>query len=77
MVREFIAGWDVMQILGEGAYAEVKLLVNRETGEACAMKVRNNIKNNLYMSISAFKYIIRLFQINSRNFEQYFKHCRK
>ena len=44
MVREFIAGWDVMQILGEGAYAEVKLLVNRETGEACAMKVSMDIK---------------------------------
>ena len=38
MVREFIAGWDVMQILGEGSFAEVKLLVNRESGEACAMK---------------------------------------
>ena len=41
MVREFIAGWDVMQILGEGTFAEVKLLVNRETGEACAMKEVN------------------------------------
>ena len=38
MVREFIEGWDLMQILGEGTFAEVKLLVNRETGEACAMK---------------------------------------
>ena len=27
-----------MQILGEGTFAEVKLLVNRQTGEACAMK---------------------------------------
>ena len=38
MVREFIEGWDLMQILGEGTFAEVKLLVNRDTGEACAMK---------------------------------------
>ena len=38
MVLEFIEGWDLMQILGEGSFAEVKLLVNRETGEACAMK---------------------------------------
>lgn len=30
-----------MQILGEGTFAEVKLLVNRETGEACAMKEIN------------------------------------
>ena len=38
IVREFIEGWDIMQVLGEGTFAEVKLLVNRETGEACAMK---------------------------------------
>ena len=38
MVREFIEGWDLLQILGEGTFAEVKLLVNRTTGEACAMK---------------------------------------
>jgi serine/threonine-protein kinase Chk1 len=38
MVREFIEGWDLLQILGEGTFAEVKLLVNRSTGEACAMK---------------------------------------
>ena len=31
MVREFIEGWDLMQILGEGTFAEVKLLVNRES----------------------------------------------
>ncbi len=41
MVREFIAGWNVMQVLGEGTFAEVKLLVNAETGEACAMKEIN------------------------------------
>ena len=29
MVREFIEGWDLLQILGEGTFAEVKLLVNR------------------------------------------------
>ena len=38
MVRQFIEGWDLMQILGEGTFASVKLLVNSETGEACAMK---------------------------------------
>ncbi len=41
MVREFIAGWNVMQVLGEGTFAEVKLLVNAQTGEACAMKEIN------------------------------------
>ena len=38
MAREFIEGWDLLQILGEGTFGEVKLLVNRATGEACAMK---------------------------------------
>ena len=37
-MREFIEGWDILQLLGEGNFAKVKLLVNRETGEACAMK---------------------------------------
>ena len=41
MVREFIEGWDLLQVLGEGTFAEVKLLVNRDTGEACAMKEIN------------------------------------
>ncbi|XP_059088058.1 serine/threonine-protein kinase Chk1-like isoform X2 [Tigriopus californicus] len=37
-MREFIEGWHIMQILGEGTFAEVNLLVNQQTGEACAMK---------------------------------------
>lgn len=41
MVREFIEGWDLMQVLGEGAFAKVKLLVIRDIGEACAMKEIN------------------------------------
>ena len=45
MVREFIEGWDLLQVLGEGAFAEVKLLVNRDTGEACAMKEINMEEN--------------------------------
>jgi len=38
MVREFIEGWDLVQVLGEGTFGEVKLLVNKDNGEACAMK---------------------------------------
>ncbi|EDW29334.1 GL19650, partial [Drosophila persimilis] len=30
---------DTGQTLGEGAYGEVKLLINRQTGEAVAMKM--------------------------------------
>uniref|UniRef100_T1H3N1 non-specific serine/threonine protein kinase n=1 Tax=Megaselia scalaris TaxID=36166 RepID=T1H3N1_MEGSC len=36
---EFVDGWTLAQTLGEGAYGEVKLLINRETGEAVAMKM--------------------------------------
>jgi len=38
MVREFIEGWDLVQVLGEGTFGEVKLLVSKVNGEACAMK---------------------------------------
>ncbi|XP_017105086.2 serine/threonine-protein kinase grp [Drosophila bipectinata] len=37
--REFVDGWTLAQTLGEGAYGEVKLLINRQTGEAVAMKM--------------------------------------
>ncbi|XP_037958541.1 serine/threonine-protein kinase grp [Teleopsis dalmanni] len=37
--REFVEGWAFAQTLGEGAYGEVKLLINRQTGEAVAMKM--------------------------------------
>lgn len=42
MKHEFVEGWDLVQVLGEGAYGEVKLLVNRTTQEAVAVKVLNN-----------------------------------
>lgn len=37
--REFVEGWILAQTLGEGAYGEVKLLLNRQTGETVAMKM--------------------------------------
>uniref|UniRef100_A0A672GAG8 non-specific serine/threonine protein kinase n=1 Tax=Salarias fasciatus TaxID=181472 RepID=A0A672GAG8_SALFA len=39
MVVPFVQDWDVVQTLGEGAYGEVRLLVNRQTEEAVALKV--------------------------------------
>ena len=36
---EFAEGWDLMQTLGEGAYSEVKLAVNRSTKEFVAVKI--------------------------------------
>ncbi|XP_056118972.1 serine/threonine-protein kinase Chk1 [Rhinichthys klamathensis goyatoka] len=35
----FVKDWDVVQTLGEGAYGEVRLLVNKKTEEAVAVKV--------------------------------------
>ncbi|CRK93350.1 CLUMA_CG006891, isoform A [Clunio marinus] len=37
--REFVENWNITQTLGEGAYGEVKLLINRLSGEAVAMKM--------------------------------------
>ncbi|XP_068600759.1 serine/threonine-protein kinase Chk1 [Brachionichthys hirsutus] len=39
MAVPFVKDWDLVQILGEGAYGEVRLLVNRQTEEAVAVKV--------------------------------------
>uniref|UniRef100_A0A8C7I475 Serine/threonine-protein kinase Chk1 n=1 Tax=Oncorhynchus kisutch TaxID=8019 RepID=A0A8C7I475_ONCKI len=39
MAVPFVQDWDLIQTLGEGAYGEVRLLVNRQTGEAVAVKV--------------------------------------
>lgn len=38
-VEEFVEGWDFIQTLGEGAYGEVKLVINRSTQEAVAVKI--------------------------------------
>ncbi|XP_059912930.1 serine/threonine-protein kinase Chk1 [Gadus macrocephalus] len=39
MAVPFVQDWDLVQTLGEGAYGEVRLLVNRQTEEAVAVKV--------------------------------------
>ncbi|XP_008553798.1 serine/threonine-protein kinase grp [Microplitis demolitor] len=38
---EFVEGWYLGHTLGEGAYGEVKLVINKSTGEAVAMKMIN------------------------------------
>ncbi|KAG1689530.1 Serine/threonine-protein kinase grp [Nymphon striatum] len=38
-MSEFVKGWDIVEVLGEGAYGEVQLLINRQTNEAVAVKV--------------------------------------
>ncbi|XP_015275455.1 PREDICTED: serine/threonine-protein kinase Chk1 [Gekko japonicus] len=39
MAVPFVEDWDLVQTLGEGAYGEVKLAVNRRTEEAVAVKI--------------------------------------
>ncbi|CAG5873911.1 serine/threonine-protein kinase Chk1 [Menidia menidia] len=39
MAVPFVQDWDLVQTLGEGSYGEVRLLVNRQTEEAVAVKV--------------------------------------
>ncbi|CAK9794733.1 Serine/threonine-protein kinase grp [Anthophora plagiata] len=38
-MTEFVDGWIFGHTLGEGAYGEVKLVINKSTGEAVAMKM--------------------------------------
>ncbi|XP_049599599.1 serine/threonine-protein kinase Chk1 isoform X2 [Syngnathus scovelli] len=44
MAVPFVQDWDLVQTLGEGAYGEVKLLVNRQTEEAVAVKVIDTLQ---------------------------------
>nr|DBA16502.1 TPA: hypothetical protein GDO54_003889 [Pyxicephalus adspersus] len=39
MAIPFVEDWDLVQTLGEGAYGEVQLAVNRKTDEAVAVKI--------------------------------------
>ncbi|XP_065594410.1 serine/threonine-protein kinase Chk1 isoform X1 [Cyrtonyx montezumae] len=39
MAVPFVEDWDLVQTLGEGAYGEVQLAVNRRTAEAVAVKI--------------------------------------
>ncbi|XP_065898182.1 serine/threonine-protein kinase Chk1-like [Dysidea avara] len=69
---EFVEGWDFMQTLGEGAYGEVKLAVNRSNGECVAVKIirsadhpdfdPNNLKKEIcVMKLLRHENIVRFF----------------
>ncbi|XP_014612143.1 PREDICTED: serine/threonine-protein kinase grp-like [Polistes canadensis] len=44
-MTEFVEGWILGHTLGEGAYGEVKLVINKTTGEAVAMKMVDVLKH--------------------------------
>ncbi|KAG5283893.1 hypothetical protein AALO_G00020730 [Alosa alosa] len=46
MAVPFVQDWDVVQDLGEGAYGVVRLLMNRKTDEAVAVKVLDTQTNS-------------------------------
>ncbi|XP_013782750.1 serine/threonine-protein kinase Chk1-like isoform X2 [Limulus polyphemus] len=81
MVKEFVEGWDLIQTLGEGAYGEVKLLVNRTTQEAVAVKVLNledrkeaaeNIKKEIFIHrLLNHENIIKFFGHRNEGSRQY------
>ncbi|ESN96527.1 hypothetical protein HELRODRAFT_189278 [Helobdella robusta] len=75
MITPFVEGWDFVQVLGEGAYGEVKLAVNRETKEAVAVKIVNllkseNVENNIKKEICINK------MLNHRNIIKFYGHRR-
>jgi len=57
---DFVNDWTIMQTLGEGAYGEVKLLMNKTDGNTVAMKIINleehpEAKDNVQKEIAIHK----------------------
>ncbi len=55
-------GWDMVRTLGEGAYGEVKLLINRKSQQAVALKILDlrecsdaNSRNSVQKEVSLSK----------------------
>ncbi|GFT08256.1 hypothetical protein NPIL_413621 [Nephila pilipes] len=58
MGKQFVEGWTAVQVLGEGAYGEVQLVINNSTQEAVAVKhldsrkepaAANNIQKEIFI----------------------------
>ncbi|RZB39965.1 Pkinase and/or Kinase-like domain containing protein [Asbolus verrucosus] len=70
---EFTDDWMMHKsILGEGAYGEVKLLVNKETNEKVACKIINYGKHEENVQISVNKEVIIHKMLNHENIIKYF-----
>jgi serine/threonine protein kinase len=75
---DFVAGCKLARTLGEGAYGEAKLLINRSSGEKVAMKKHSNAHSNVHREVCIQRvvthpHIVR-FYANHRegNFEYIF-----
>ncbi|KAM9846826.1 serine/threonine-protein kinase Chk1 [Aulostomus maculatus] len=81
MAVPFVQDWDLVQTLGEGAYGEVRLLVNRQTEEAVAVKVidtsqakecEENVKKEVLVHKNLnHKNIVRFFGHRKEGHTQY------
>ncbi|XP_016361595.1 serine/threonine-protein kinase Chk1-like [Sinocyclocheilus anshuiensis] len=81
MAVPFVKDWDVVQTLGEGAYGEVRLLVNKKTEEAVAVKVVDmakakdcveNVKKEVCIcKMLSHPNIVRFFGYRSEGTTQY------
>ncbi|XP_019728939.1 serine/threonine-protein kinase Chk1 [Hippocampus comes] len=73
MAVPFVQDWDLVQTLGEGTYGEVRLLVNRQTEEAVAVKIIDTLQakecaENVKKEICVHK------MLNHRNIVRLFGH---
>ncbi|XP_046663642.1 serine/threonine-protein kinase grp [Homalodisca vitripennis] len=68
---DFTADWSIMQTLGEGAYGEVKLLINKNDGMAVAMKVIN-LEEHPEASVNVQKEIAIHRMLNDPHIIKYF-----
>lgn len=63
-VLAFVEGWDFIQTLGEGAYGEVKLAINTESGEMVAVKIIDIKKAEDASAIDLVRNCILLYGIS-------------
>uniref|UniRef100_A0A1B6CLG2 non-specific serine/threonine protein kinase n=2 Tax=Clastoptera arizonana TaxID=38151 RepID=A0A1B6CLG2_9HEMI len=73
MDSEFVAGWLILQTLGEGAYGEVKLLMNKTEGNTVAMKVID-LKQHPEAKANVQKEVFIHRMVNDPNIIRYFGH---
>lgn len=63
-MSKFVEDWNIIQTLGEGAYAEVKLLVHNTTGDCVAMKVVDLNKHKDAKSCTQKEMKIHMFLVH-------------